>query len=166
MSTRHQIRELALQALYQYDLRGVQDVTQIELSVKDSPHPPAVQEQAIELAKLAWSSHKRADEIAAELAPAWPTHRQPVVDRSILRLCYYELASGMTPTAVAIDEAVELAKSFGSERSPAFINGVLDQVAKRLQASPPTDTQKPPLPTSCQKDDWLKDATDNARPLS
>lgn len=165
MTKRHQIRELALQALYQYDLRGAQDSQQIEESVKDSPHPPALQQQAIELAKLAWACHPRSDALAAELAPAWPTHRQPVVDRSIIRLCYYELASGMTPTAVAIDEAVELAKSFGSQKSPAFVNGVLDQIARRLLAAPPAGDEKPPLPAA-NRDDWLKDAADGARPIS
>lgn len=166
MSTRHQIRELALQALYQYDIRGHQDAEQVELSVMDAPQPEAVRRQAIELARLAWACHAQADVMAAELAPAWPTHRQPTVDRCILRLGYYELASGMTPTAVAIDEAVELAKSFGSQRSPAFINGVLDQIAKRLQAAPVPADKRPPLPASTVHDEWLKDATDNTRPLS
>ncbi len=156
---RRQIRELALQALYQYELRGEVDAEQIALSVQDAPQPPELRQRALEIAKLAWATRDGADAMATELAPDWPTHRQPVVDRSILRLGYYEIASGLTPPAVAINEAIELAKTFGGERSPAFVNGVLDKMAQRLRESAaPKPPAAPPLPTSHDEQAWLDDA--------
>ena len=71
-----------------------------------------------------------ADAEVTTLAPDWPTNRQPVVDRSILRLAYYEIVSGRTPPKVVINEAVELAREFSTDRSPMFINGVLDKIYK------------------------------------
>jgi N utilization substance protein B len=66
------------------------------------------------------------------------------VDRSILRLAVWELTSGQTPPKVVIDEAIELAKSFSTEQSPAFVNGVLDAVLKEVNAltsAQPRDVQ-------------------------
>ena len=68
-----------------------------------------------------------------QLAPDWPTHRQPPLDRAILRLAHYEMTSGHAPIKVAINEAVELAKNYCAERSPPFINGVLDKMARCLE---------------------------------
>jgi transcription antitermination protein NusB len=167
MSSRRQVRELALQALYQYDARGDIDAEHIERSVFDAPDPPeTIKRLAIELAKKAWATREQADALATEFSPDWPTHRQPMVDRGILRLAYYEIASGMTPAAVAINEAVEIAKTFGSERSPAFINGVLDKIAQRLKEVAPTTGEIPLPPKLHDEDQWLKDAIDESRPLS
>lgn len=119
---------------------------------------------AAKLALEAWATAPAADERTTELAPDWPTHRQPPVDRAILRLAYYEMISGHAPVKVAINEAVELSKQFGSEQSPPFINGVLDKLAKTLntpqengvagEAKPPAD--EPPS----DSDAWLNDAMD------
>ncbi len=113
--------------------------------------PEAVREAAIDLALAAWQHHADADAVVTRLAPDWPTHRQPPVDRAILRLAHHELASKRVPLKVAINEAIELAKSFGSENSPAFVNGVLDKLAKE---APKGDT--PAAPTT--GDAWLDDA--------
>lgn len=142
MSKRHQIRQLALQMLYQLDARGEDDREQIEQSIHDAPHGDTTKREAIDLAHAAWRGRDTLDQAVAELAPDWPTHRQPPVDRAILRLAGFELAEGLTPTAVVIDEAVELAKEFGSERSGAFINGVLDKIAKQPHAKANPDTPK------------------------
>ncbi|MBI1373840.1 MAG: transcription antitermination factor NusB [Phycisphaera sp.] len=134
---RHNTRRLALQALYQVDARGEDDWDAVEASVNDAPGADeTVRAEAIAMARHAWSVRERADAMVCELAPEWPTHRQPVVDRSILRLAVGEMTSPFdaTPAAVAINEAVELAKEFGTDKSPAFINGVLDKIAKRLEA--------------------------------
>ncbi|MDX1389866.1 MAG: transcription antitermination factor NusB, partial [Acidobacteriota bacterium] len=61
------------------------------------------------------------------------TQRQPVVDRSLLRLAYYEMTSGVAPPKVAINEAVELAKEYSTEKSPMFVNGVLDKLYRQLR---------------------------------
>ena len=162
MSSRHDIRELALQALYQYDARGEADLEQIERSVADAPQPEEVRKQALEAARGAWAVHEKADALASDFSPDWPTHRQPPVDRCILRLGYHELVRGLAPPAVIINEAVELAKAYGSERSPAFINGVLDQMAKRLRGA--GQIPQPP-PSKPGEDQWLGDAMNGSRPL-
>lgn len=117
---------------------------------------PAVHHAAVDLAIAAWASRHDADPVLAELAPEWPVHRQPPVDRAILRLAWHEMASGRTPMKVAINEAVELAKAYAGEESPMFINGVLDKAARRLPgtADPPA-TPTPPPPDA---DAWLEDA--------
>lgn len=133
MPYRREIRRLAMQILYQIDLRGEADIPMIQENLKDGPDLPVVREGAMELAVGAWGMREEADALVSELAPAWPTHRQPPVDRAILRLAYYEMRSGYSPIKVAINEAVELAKAYSSSNSPAFINGVLDKVARRLE---------------------------------
>lgn len=105
---------------------------------------PAVREAAATLAIEAWGLRDKADAICAELAPDWPPSRQPAVDRSILRLALYEIASGRTPMKVAINEAVELAKAYAGEESPMFINAVLDKAAARLPAPPAGDADAEP----------------------
>jgi len=131
---RHKVRRLALQILYQLESRGEADLEAVEATANDAPEDETTRAEAIAMAKHAWAVRERGDELASELAPEWPTRRQPLIDRSILRLAFGEMTSNFdaTPPAVAINEAVELAKEFGSEKSPAFVNGVLDKLAKRL----------------------------------
>lgn len=120
---------------------------------------------AIALARAAWESHELPDRMAAGLAPDWPTHRQPPVDRAIIRLSYHEMVSGHAPANVVINEAVELAKAFSSEQSPAFINGVLDAMATKLKEN----DQLPDLPPEgetkhrgqkASPEKWLDDAVE------
>ena len=106
---------------------------QVHASVQTSPFGQDVRQGAMDLARSAWRLHEQADDMSRELAPAWPPNRQPPVDRSIIRLAYAEMAGGDLPPAIAINEAVELAKMYGSEKSPSFVNGVLDKMARRLQ---------------------------------
>ncbi|MCE9592496.1 MAG: transcription antitermination factor NusB [Planctomycetes bacterium] len=155
MPNRHDIRRLTMQILYQFDLRGDSDHELIHESLGDGPDPAAAKEEAFALAGEAWTHHADADSLVAELAPQWPTHRQPPVDRAILRLAYHEIITGRTPYKVAINEAVELAKEFGAEQSPSFVNGVLDKLARRVKA----DTialSEPAKPANA--DGWLDDA--------
>jgi N utilization substance protein B len=80
---------------------------------------------------------ERRDEIDALLAAHathWRIERMAAVDRNLLRLAIWEMRHGATPPSVAIDEAVDLAHRFGGERTPAFVNGVLDAVARALEA--------------------------------
>ena len=80
---------------------------------------------------------ERLDRTIAAAAENWRVERMAVVDRNVLRLAVYELSrDDETPAAVVIDEAVEIAKRFGSEQSGAFINGVLDAVRRRLPRAP------------------------------
>jgi N utilization substance protein B len=128
---RSEVRQQAMQLLYQLDLRGDDDAEQVLASPETDEGKP-ISPDAPKLAAAAWATRQKADDLATELAEDWPTRRQPPVDRSIIRLAYWELVDGLPP-AVVINEAVELAKAFGSERSSSFINGVLDKVARCLQ---------------------------------
>ena len=133
MSTRRHIRELALQALYQLDARGDEDIAEVERSVMDDSDDQEAKGQAWELAWAAWTDRQQTDRLLGELARDWPVDRQAPVDRSILRLAYHEMLAATAPDAVVINEAVELAKTFSTERSGAFINGLLDQMRKQLR---------------------------------
>ena len=84
------------------------------------------------------------DKIITEFAPSWPVSHMSVIDRNLLRMAIYEITiGGDTPPKVAINEAVELAKIFGSDSSPRFVNGVLGSVMKTSvpkQTSPITNS--------------------------
>ena len=140
-----------MQVLYQIDVTGETDRDALSADLDDAHDPPEVRDAALDLALAAWAEHDQADQQVATLAPDWPTHRQPPVDRAILRLAYHEIASGRSPATIAINEAIELAKAYASERAPAFINGVLDKMAKRIE---PRQT---PRAVESQ-DTWLDDA--------
>lgn len=133
MAMSRDIRRAALQALYQLDARDFDAQTwkDIRASLDDSPGDSAAHDRAFELAKNVWNKHKDIDAVVLVNTPEWPTHRQPAIDRNILRLAYYEMTEGGTPPKVAINEAVELAREFSTERSPMFINGVLDKIYKQ-----------------------------------
>jgi len=151
-----------MQVLYQIDIRGQDDMALIHESLGDTPAtPPQVIEAAFALALGAWDTRKAADAALAEVAPEWPSHRQPPVDRAILRLAYHEISTGYSPAAVAINEAVETSKEFCGEQSPAFINAVLDKIARKLgpiEPKPqPADETDAPAPRKTG-DAWLDDA--------
>jgi transcription antitermination protein NusB len=153
------IRRLAMQVLYQIDVSGQAGEDALRESLAEGPDSIPVKERALELAQAAWARHAEADALVAELAPKWPTHRQPPVDRAILRLAYHEIASGVTPGKVAINEAIELAKEFSAEQSPPFINGVLDKIAKRVTPPATAPGSESGSGIAPQSDDaWLKDA--------
>ncbi len=102
MTDAKHIRELALQALYQYDARTEEDLEDINRSIDDAPAGADEKREAIELAAAAWTGHAAADAMVAKLAPDWPTHRHPPVDRSILRSALYEIVSQRTPDTLPI----------------------------------------------------------------
>lgn len=129
-----------MQVLYQFDLRGEADRDAILEDIRIDAEADDLGEAAFKLATAAWESHPICDALTTELAPDWPSHRQPPLDRALLRLAHHEITTGRTPAKVAINEAVELAKTFCAERSPAFINGVLDKMVKRLELPSPTDS--------------------------
>ncbi len=148
-----------MQALYQIDMRGEGDLASIREAVHEDVSDPGLAEEVFALASAAWGSRQEADAKATALAPDWPTHRQPPVDRAILRLAYHEMISGHAPIKVAINEAVELAKSFCAENSPSFINGVLDKMAREIKPENHDGTtaendDAPPMSPKA----WLEDA--------
>ena len=141
MAARSKARKRAVDVLYEADLRGVDAVDDARRT--DRAGRPAGQR----LHRSSWSracgAHRaRIDEILAEYAEGWTIDRMPGVDRAVLRLGVYELLwRADVPDAVAIDEAVELAKSLSTDESPRFVNGVLARVLRdrdRLVAGSPT----------------------------
>ena len=133
MATPREIRRAAFQVLFQLDARGVGDAEAIRDSLGASEDLTAKErEKAFGLGMEAYNARHAADKEMKELAPTWPAHRQAAVDRAILRLAHYEMASGKTSPKVAVNEAVELAKEFSTDKSPAFVNGLLDKVLKRV----------------------------------
>ena len=134
------IRRLALQTLYQIDVRGESELDEIRQGIDDSAEfdpggfRAAERQRAFELARAAFAARARSDATAAELAPTWPAHRQPALDRSIIRLAIHEMRSETTNPKIVVNEAIELAKAYSTEKSAAFINGVLDKVLKQVLA--------------------------------
>jgi N utilization substance protein B len=126
-----------MQVLYQIDLRGEADGEAIRESLADGPDNAATAAEAYTLAWDAWAARAAADAAVSAVADEWPTHRQPPVDRAILRLAHYEMVAGRSQIKIAINEAIELAKTFGSDQSAAFINGVLDKLARTITESQP-----------------------------
>ena len=131
MAKPRDIRRLAFQALFQLDAHGGDDVN-LEASLDSEGLNAADVRKAVALARGAWEGREPADAEMLRLAPGWPAHRQGAVDRSILRLAHHEMTATKTHPKIVVNEAVELAKEFGSERSPAFVNGLLDKVLKRV----------------------------------
>ncbi|MEO1128430.1 MAG: transcription antitermination factor NusB [Planctomycetota bacterium] len=140
-TTARDIRRLAFQALFQLDAMGDAEPDTVRASVEtmnaEADHPLAARDarRAFDLALAAFRERRAADAMVAELAPTWPAHRQPAADRAILRLAIHEMTSGRTGAKIAVNEAIELAKRFSTDRSPAFVNGVLDKVLKQVLAA-------------------------------
>ncbi len=136
------LREQVLLLLCQFDA-GNEDAAQITAHNfnEESGETNEPSKKARELAKTIWDDHATCDAHIAPFTPEWPLHRQPLLDRNILRLARHEIVSGMTPPVVAINEAVELAGIYSTEKSASFVNGVLDAIFH--DKTPP-----PALPTT------------------
>ena len=136
MATPRDIRRLAFQALYQLDARPDETAERVLESVafdeEDEGGEFSVGERnkAVLLASSAFGERARADAFMESIAPDWPVHRQAAVDRAILRLAYFEMMSTTTHPKIVVNEAVELAKTFSTDKSPSFINGLLDKALK------------------------------------
>ena len=145
-SKRSQARVLALQALCAYESCGDAFDADLELFLRDSvnfadlgwdgPPPLEILTLAKDLARRAWGNRGRADELLSESVPGWSVQRMAPVDRNILRLGLHELLECPdTPPVVVINEAIELARGFGGEDSPKFVNGVLDGIRRKLDGT-------------------------------
>jgi len=132
---RRRARSLALQSLYEVDTVGhpLSEVLARHIEQNESISDDGV-EFMKEMVEGVWRSTEHLDHLIGSCAPEWPVDQLAVLDRNILRMALWELAtSNKVPLKVAINEAVELAKRFGSESSARFINGVLGTLAQREQ---------------------------------
>ncbi len=130
---RHLARTLAMQTLYEWDFQANKPIDELlQINLKASDHD---EEDTAFLETLIKGvvEHKEAiDELVKKAAPEWPLDQISVVDKSILRLAVYEvLYSKEVPAKVAINEAVELAKTFGGDNTSRFVNGVLGTVYRQ-----------------------------------
>jgi N utilization substance protein B len=133
VSSRRKARSMALQALYEIDLAGHPGDKVAESTLAGSDLSKDNEDFVKSLVAGITGNQEKLDGYITRFAPAWPLAQLPVVDRNILRLSIYELLYlKETPIKVVINEAVELAKSFGSDSSPKFINGVLSSVYESI----------------------------------
>jgi len=123
-------RELAMQVMYLWDNQGAADMEMARCFIEDSTDDAIIRREALALAEAAWEQRHSADRWVQRLAPEWPPHRQPAVDRNLLRLAVFEMINTPTPPRVVIDQAIRMAKTFSTEQSAAFVNGVLDAILK------------------------------------
>lgn len=131
MGKRSTARRLAMQALYQADLSGIDIETALRNISESEKFIAETLDFAGRLARSAWSAQAETDRIIEKLAIDWPLDRIGKVDRSILRLSLQELKMEETPPSVIINEAVELAKKYSGEEAAKFINGILGTYVRK-----------------------------------
>jgi N utilization substance protein B len=129
VAARSKARKRALDVLFEADLRGSDPLSTLADWVRRGD--PPVQSYAVGLVEGVVSHQQRIDQVLSSYAEDWSLDRMPSVDRVVLRLALFELLwCDAIPDAVAIDEAVELAKSLSTEASPGFVNGVLARIVR------------------------------------
>ena len=161
MSNRHLARTIAVQTLYQWDFNGAQD--DIEAIIEQNKHmfAPDFDDGGFirHLIEGVVKNQAEIDGLIVKFAPEWPLDQITIVDRNILRLGLFELLFGKrdeVPPKVAINEAIELAKSFGGDSSGRFINGVLGTVYREIGEPGKDDapkTEKPVSPMASRGED-------------
>jgi N utilization substance protein B len=130
VKVRRQARIVALQALYEIDTTHHPVGIVLGQRLAEDPLPTEGEAFARELVAGVMEHRVKLDELIQHYAPEWPVEQMAVVDRNVLRIAIFEFSIGrVTPTKVAINEAVELAKLFGSDSAPRFVNGVLGALA-------------------------------------
>jgi N utilization substance protein B len=127
---RRKARTIALQALYEIDSVGHDPEATLRHLLEEEKMTGENASFARELVRGVVQYKEKLDTQIRRFAPAWPVEQIAVIDRNILRLAIFEiLLDNRVPVKVAINEAVELAKDFGSDNSPRFVNGVLGAVS-------------------------------------
>ena len=132
MGARRKARELALQMLYQHDMSGNAPDTILSTFEELQKSKPNTREFAVKVFKGTVANLTEIDGMITAQADNWRIERMAVVDRNIIRMSIYEfMHENDTPKLVIIDEAIEIAKKFGTQKSSQFINGILDGILKR-----------------------------------
>ncbi len=138
MRKRTQAREIALQFLYQLDLRGPEVLDDLDDALESTASDPELLRFSREIIHGYWEHRVPIDEKIESVARNWELRRMAVIDRNILRLSTFELLfRDDIPPLVSINEAIEMAKKFSTRRSGQFVNGILDNLRiSCLPASP------------------------------
>jgi len=140
MGKRRSSRELALKFLYQFELNGEDLDEQIKLFLERNSSQEDVANFMKELVVSLIDKMEEIDEIIQKFSDHWILDRMTVIDKNILRMGTCELLFNfLTPPKVVINEAIDIAKKYGNEDSPEFVNGILDKVYNEI-------VQKGPLP--------------------
>lgn len=147
MSSRHLSRSIAMQSLYEWDFsHKVVDLQKtVERNIKE--FGPGLKDETFiwQLVTGVVDHMKEIDEVISKTAPQWPLDQISIIDRNVLRIGIFELLyedKTAVPQKVAINEAIELAKSFGGESSGKFVNGVLGTVFKEVEKQEQTQEKK------------------------
>ena len=148
MANRHLSRSIAMQSLYEWDFKGGKNGSIEEIMRKNiQEFAPGMDDSTFVemLVNMTLDNQDKIDPLIEKCAPEWPLDQVTLVDRNILRLGICELLFGNyveVPPKVAINEAIELAKSFGGEASGRFVNGVLGTIYRELGEPMKDDTTK------------------------
>ena len=132
MKSRTKARSVALQVLYEVDISGHSPATVLEQRIEENPMENSLTEFTTQIIYGVFPLFEKLDQFISQHAPEWPMDQVAVIDRNIIRIALWEFAvSDMTPVKVAINEAIELAKLYGADSTPRFVNGVLGSLANR-----------------------------------
>jgi len=132
MKPRTRARSVALQVLYEIDIVDHTPGTALQARLTDVILPEKLQNFSENIVFGVYPIRDKLDQFIAEHAPEWPIDQVAIIDRNILRIALWEFAVyGETPIKVAINEAIELEKIYGSDSAPRFVNGVLGSLANR-----------------------------------
>lgn len=130
MKPRTRARSLALQVLYEVDIANHAPAEVFRARLEEAPFSPELSDFARQIIFGVLPLTSNLDQLISKYAPEWPLDQIAAIDRNILRIALWEFAVLQeTPVKVAINEAVELAKFFGSDSAPRFVNGVLGALA-------------------------------------
>jgi N utilization substance protein B len=133
MSRRSRAREVALQILFEDDVNPRASVADMKKFVHGRLNNPDLEEFCLSLILGVRRNQQELDQLLSETADNWSLARMAATDRNVLRLGAYEILYTETPDRAAINEAVELAKRFGSAQSAPFVNGILDKFLNRKE---------------------------------
>jgi N utilization substance protein B len=134
MKSRTKARSIALQVLYEIDVSGHDPAKALLERLEEIPLENNLADFSRQIIFGVLPLTQKLDDFIAQHAPEWPLDQVAAIDRNILRIALWEFAvAGCTPIKVAINEAIELSKQFGSDSTPRFVNGVLGSLADRLQ---------------------------------
>jgi N utilization substance protein B len=133
MSRRSRAREVALQLLFEDDVNPRQSVEDTKAFIASRLNSPDLEEFCLSLVLGVRRNQTELDTLLGETADNWSLSRMAATDRNVMRLGAYEILFTETPARAAINEAVELAKRFGSAQSAQFVNGILDKFLHRAE---------------------------------
>jgi transcription antitermination protein NusB len=136
MKSRRRARSAALKALYELDTTTHLPGTVISQRLAEETLTPDGEAFAQQLVTGVWQHREQLDNMIQHYAPEWPIEQMAVIDRNLLRIAIFEFnIARITPLKVAINEAIELAKAYGADSAPRFINGVLGSLAGPVESA-------------------------------